>query len=225
MPKWIIFSIMQIFMDIIQKEWVLGLFLWDVYMDYLPHKRVLNSCELGRRERVQNVKRFKGREKNRRLKKASQLMKAKQRVFWGSQVLQVKAVPCSQHMQLIIQLDTDLGSMVRSNLFMGINCSSEYSSLPLASACLPSVSIQGFLVHLFLSFFFFLSAQASLSLFRSLGDSLCQMGQQDDALCSGTLLCSGYQCWMHWQDFFVLAGHIRLPFHSYIHWVSMNIKK
>lgn len=153
MPKWIIFSIMQIFMDVIQKEWVLGFFLWNVYMDYLPHKRALNGCESRRRERVQNVKRFKGREKTRRLKKASQLMKAKQRVFWGSQVLQVKAVPCSQHMQLIIQLDTGLGSMVRSNLFMRINCSAEYSSLPLASACLPSVSIQGFLVHLFLSFF------------------------------------------------------------------------
>lgn len=151
-------------------------------------------------------------------------MKAKQKVFWGGQVLQVKAVPCSQHMQLIIQLETDLGSMVRSNLFMGINCSSEYSSLPLASACLPSVSIQGFLVHLFFSSSSFCSS-SSLSLFRSLRDSLCQMGQQDDVLCSGTLLCSGYQCWMHWQGFFVLAGLIGLPFDSCIHWVSINIKK
>lgn len=75
-------------------------------------------------------------------------------------MLQVKAVPCSQRMQLIIQLDTDLGSMVGSNLFMGINCSSEYSSVPLASACLLSDSRQGFLGHLFTFSLFFVSTSA-----------------------------------------------------------------
>lgn len=112
---------------------------------------------VGKKEESTKCQKIQRKRKTRRLKKESQLMKAKQRVFWGSQVLQVKAVPCSQRMQLIIQLDTDLGSMVRSNLFMGINCSSEYSSLPLASACLPSVSIQGFLVHLFFLSFFVVS--------------------------------------------------------------------
>lgn len=36
---------MQIFMDIIQKEWVVGFFLQNVHMDYLPHKRALNDYE------------------------------------------------------------------------------------------------------------------------------------------------------------------------------------
>lgn len=178
---------------------------------------------VGKKGEGTKCQRIERKRKTRSLKKASQLMKAKQKVFWGSQVLQVKAVPFSQHMQLIIQLDTDLGSMVRSNLFMGINCSSEYSSLPLASACLPSVTYKVF----WYIFFFLLSfcTSTSLSLFRSLGDSLCQVGQQDDVLCPGTVLCSGYQCWMHWQDSFVLAGHMGLPFYSYIHWISVNIKK
>lgn len=32
-------------------------------MDYLPYKRALNEYELGRRERVQRVKRIKGEKK------------------------------------------------------------------------------------------------------------------------------------------------------------------
>lgn len=58
-----------------------GVPLWNACMAYLPHKRALNEYDLGRREIVQHVKRLKGREKNGRLKTASQLMKAKQRVF------------------------------------------------------------------------------------------------------------------------------------------------
>lgn len=159
MPKWIIFSIMQIFMEVIQKEWVLTRVLFMKCLHgLLATQKSTQWIWVGKKGEGTKCQKIQRKRKNRRLKKESQLMKAKQRVFWGSQVLQVKAVPCSQHMQLIIQLDTDLGSMVKSNLFMGINCSSEYSSLPLASACLPSVSIQGFLVHLFfLSFFFVVS--------------------------------------------------------------------
>lgn len=65
----------------------------------------------------------------------------------------MKAVPCSQHMQLIIQLGTDLGSMVGSNLFRGINYPLEYSSVPVASACSLSVTTEDFLVHLLFPFF------------------------------------------------------------------------
>lgn len=37
-----------------------GVLLWNAYMDYVPHKRTLSEFELGKRERVQRVRRFKG---------------------------------------------------------------------------------------------------------------------------------------------------------------------
>lgn len=76
-------------------------------------------------ERVQSVKRLKAREKKKQTEERKPINESKTEYFYRSQVLQVKAVPSSQHMQQIIQLHTGLGSMVESNLFMGISCSSK----------------------------------------------------------------------------------------------------
>lgn len=78
-------------------------------------------------ERIQSVKRLKGREKKKKkqTEERKPINEGKTEYFCRSQVLQVKAVPSSQHMQQIIQLRAGLGGVVESNLFMGINCSSK----------------------------------------------------------------------------------------------------
>lgn len=96
-------------------------------MDYLPHKRALQEYKQGRMERIQSVKRLKGREKKKKkqTEERKPINEGKTEYFCRSQVLQVKAVPSSQHMQQIIQLRAGLGGVVESNLLMGINCSSK----------------------------------------------------------------------------------------------------
>lgn len=96
-------------------------------MDYLPHKRALQEYKQGRMERIQSVKRLKGREKKKKkqTEERKPINEGKTEYFCRSQVLQVKAVPSSQHMQQIIQLRAGLGGVVETNLFMGINCSSK----------------------------------------------------------------------------------------------------